>query len=172
MSFDSGPRSFAINLGCGMSRILGLLTGIMMGQAIHAQVIPSVVDREALIRRLLVSVSQNEPVEVEDELRSPFREGALEEPLLALESPEIELDEALALEWIAEAFRPTGSLLKGGRGYLLLEGGGRIEEGGEFDARIRDESYRVKVEMVSERSYQLRLGGAVWEGLFENQEGR
>lgn len=129
-------------------------------------------DREALLERLESSTSAVLPKPLEGALPSPFREAATAPSAVERAEPALEWSEAEALEQIAKTFIPTGSLIKGGIGYLLVSRGQRIGEGEAFEARVRDKRFRVEVVAVTESTYRLRLGEAVYEGTFENEEGR
>lgn len=139
---------------------------------VMGQVIMEPGDREALVGRLEALVSVEEPWGSDATAPSPFREVPKAPDTVQSIKPAREWNDALALEEIAKTFKPTGSLIKAGIGYLLISGGRRIAEGEIFEARIGDEAFQVQVEAVSANLYRLRLGDSRIEQTFEKEEGR
>lgn len=129
-------------------------------------------DRKALLERLEGLVLAEVSGGVEGTARSPFREVPEAVEAAEVVEPVREWTEAMALEEIAKTFKPTGSLIKAGLGYLLVSGGRRLGEGEVFEALIGDQSFLVEVEAVSASTYRLRLGDSLIERTFEKEEGR
>lgn len=148
-------------------RLSGLILFVVAG-GLTGQVIPGPEARVALIETIEYALKV-EDLSSEDLIESPFREkAAVVEP--DLESEEVvstELTAAEALTIVSGSFRPTGTLLKGGRAYLLTATGDRIPEGGVFEARLSGRVYRIEVSSISEKEYQLRLEDVVMDRVID-----
>lgn len=103
----------------------------------------------------------NEPAAAESD-----RQMAVEGEAEAAAPEPVVLPDAMALDLIAERFRPAGSMVIGERGVLQLASGRTIEEGASFRADIRGISYTVHIETVTSSGYRLRLDSAIVEKLF------
>lgn len=148
-------------------RLSGLILCVVAG-GLTGQVIPGPEARVAVIEKIERAL-QVEELPSEDLIASPFREKAdLAEPEGATEeAAPAELTAAEALAIVSGSFRPTGTLVKGGRAYLLTATGDRIPEGGVFEARLSGGVYRIEVTSISEKEYQLRLEDVVMDRVID-----
>lgn len=148
-------------------RLSGLILFVVAG-GLTGQVIPGPEARVAVIEKIERAL-QVEDLSSADLIASPFREEAeVAEPKLESEdAPPAELTAAEALAIVSESFRPTGTLVKGGRAYLLTATGDRIPEGGVFEARLSGRVYRIEVSSISDKEYQLRLEDVVMDRVID-----
>jgi len=107
----------------------------------------------------------DESAAAESDRQTPVEPGLEEETEVAAPEPVV-LPDAVALERIAERFRPVGSMVIGERGVLQLASGRTIEQGASFRADIRGTCYKVHLESVTSSGYRLRLDSATVEKSF------
>ena len=108
-----------------------------------------------------------------ESIESPY--GAEEEavvvaaaPVAEEQAPEatagpVHYDDASVLEVIGAKFaqQVRGTLEKGGRSYLQLQGGGLLKSGTSFPAKIpevKDQTFTVTVSDITSRGYTLSMG--------------
>ncbi len=118
-------------------------------------------------------------------LESPYasKEGQVEEGGIAVEVKEPEIvtaavvyDDASILKVIGVSFakQVRGTLEKGGRSYLQLQGGGLLKSGTSFPATIpdiKDQTFNVTVSGITSRGYTLKMGESTLPVFFNESAG-
>ncbi len=122
-----------------------------------------------------------------ESVESPY--GAEEEAVVVTEAPvaaeeqapeavaaPIHYDDASVLKGIGATFakQVRGTLEKGGRSYLQLQGGGLLKSGTSFPAKIpevKDKTFTVTVSDVTSRGYTLSMGESTLPVSFNGSTG-
>lgn len=110
-----------------------------------------------------------------EEVENPYLTNEENQSDIAIESLTA-YDDASILKLIQANFSTQirGTLAKGDKNYLQLNGGGMMQEGDSFPVKvpqIKDKSFTVIVQDITTRGYKLKMNDTIQEVTFEKTSG-